>query len=166
MLFPAESRGDPFWFEAARSAFVAVGGYVAETPGLPLTIGEILHQLSATQDVKAHFEKIIAARKSGPSPLSRHCITALNDFLAASENTMNSVRKTVTARLGLWLNPRIDAATSTNDFALRPLRQRPIPIYLALPPDNPDRTPPLLHLSFHHHPHLTPRNLPHQNPKL
>ena len=49
MLFPAESRGDPFWFEAARSSFVAIGGYVAETPGLPLTIGEILRQLSATQ---------------------------------------------------------------------------------------------------------------------
>ncbi|WP_244430255.1 type IV secretory system conjugative DNA transfer family protein, partial [Bradyrhizobium liaoningense] len=112
MLFPAESRGDPFWFEAARSAFVAIGGFVAETPGLPLTIGEILRQLSATQDLKAHFDKIIANRKGGLSPLSRHCITALNDFLAASENTLNSVRKTVTARLGLWLNPRIDAATS------------------------------------------------------
>ena len=35
MLFPAESRGDPFWFEAARSAFVAVGGYVAKRPGSP-----------------------------------------------------------------------------------------------------------------------------------
>ncbi|MHC2754483.1 hypothetical protein ACVIWV_009997 [Bradyrhizobium diazoefficiens] len=101
MLFPAESRGDPFWFEAARSAFVAIGGYVAETPGLPLTIGETLRQLSATQDLKAHFDRIIADRKAGPSPLSRHCITALNDFLAASENTLNSVRKTVTARLGL-----------------------------------------------------------------
>ncbi|MEO6382191.1 MAG: type IV secretory system conjugative DNA transfer family protein, partial [Nitrobacter sp.] len=83
MLFPAESRGDPFWFEASRSAFVAIGGYVAETPGLAFTIGEILHQLSASHDLKAHFEKIIAARKSGPSPLSRNCITALNDFLAA-----------------------------------------------------------------------------------
>ncbi|UGY11900.1 type IV secretory system conjugative DNA transfer family protein (plasmid) [Bradyrhizobium septentrionale] len=136
MLFPAESRGDPFWFEAARSAFVAIGGYVAETPGLPLTIGEILHQLSAAHDLKAHFEKLIASRKSGPSPLSRNCITALNDFLAASENTMNSVRKTVTARLGLWLNPRIDAATSTNDFDLRLLRQRPMSIYLGVTPDN------------------------------
>src|SRR5258708_26594538 len=99
MLFPAESRGDPFWFEAARSAFVAVGGYVAETPGLPLPIGEILHQLSAPPDLKAHFEKLVAARTSEPAPLSRHCITALHDFLAASENTMNSLRKPVTARL-------------------------------------------------------------------
>ncbi|WFU00203.1 type IV secretory system conjugative DNA transfer family protein (plasmid) [Bradyrhizobium barranii] len=166
MLFPAESRGDPFWFEAARSAFVAIGGYVAETPGLPLTIGEILHQLSAASDLKSHFEKIISARKSGPSPLSRHCITALNDFLAASENTLSSVRKTVTARLGLWLNPRIDAATSTNDFDLRQLRQRPMSIYLGVTPDNLDRMAPLLNLFFQQVVDLNTRELPEQNPKL
>ncbi|TYL88710.1 type IV secretory system conjugative DNA transfer family protein [Bradyrhizobium rifense] len=166
MLFPAESRGDPFWFEAARSAFVAVGGYVAETPGLPLTIGEILHQLSAAPDLKTHFAKTIAARKSGPSPLSRHCVTALNDFLAASENTMNSVRKTVTARLGLWLNPRIDAATSTNDFDLRQLRQRPMSIYLGVTPDNLDRMAPLLNLFFQQVVDLNTRELPEQNSKL
>ena len=166
MLFPAESRGDPFWFEAARSSFVAIGGYVAETPGLPLTIGEILRQLSATQDLKAQFDKIIAARKAGPSPLSRHCITALNDFLAASENTLNSVRKTVTARLGLWLNPRIDAATSANDFDLRQLRQNPMSIYLGVTPDNLDRMAPLLNLFFQQVVDLNTRELPEQNPKL
>lgn len=166
MLFPAESRGDPFWFEAARSSFVAIGGYVAETPGLPLTIGEILRQLSATQDLKAHFDKIIGDRKAGPSPLSRNCITALNDFLAASENTLNSVRKTVTARLGLWLNPRIDAATSANDFDLRQLRQTPMSIYLGVTPDNLDRMAPLLNLFFQQVVDLNTRELPEQNPKL
>ncbi|MDQ8727526.1 type IV secretory system conjugative DNA transfer family protein [Bradyrhizobium sp. LHD-71] len=166
MLFPAESRGDPFWFEAARSAFVAIGGYVAETPGLPFTIGEILHQLSSAHDLKAHFDKIVAARKSSPSPLSRHCVTALSDFLAASENTMNSVRKTVTARLGLWLNPRIDAATATNDFDLRLLRQRPMSIYLGVTPDNLDRMAPLLNLFFQQVVDLNTRELPEHNPKL
>ena len=166
MLFPAESRGDPFWFEAARSSFVAIGGYVAETPGLPLTIGEILRQLSATQDLKAHFAKIVADRNAGPSPLSRHCITALNDFLAASENTLNSVRKTVTARLGLWLNPRIDSATSSNDFDLRQLRQQPTSIYLGVTPDNLDRMAPLLNLFFQQVVDLNTRELPEQNPKL
>ncbi|MBM3552971.1 MAG: type IV secretory system conjugative DNA transfer family protein [Alphaproteobacteria bacterium] len=166
MLFPSESRGDPFWFESARSAFVAIGGYVSETPGLPFTIGEILRQLSSTHDLKKHFEKIIEARKSGPSPLSRHCVTALHDFLAASENTMNSVRKTVTARLGLWLNPRIDAATAENDFDLRLLRQRSMSIYLGVTPDNLDRLSPLLNLFFQQVVDLNTRELPEQNPKL
>ncbi|HEV2160574.1 type IV secretory system conjugative DNA transfer family protein [Bradyrhizobium sp.] len=166
MLFPAESRGDPFWFEAARTAFVAIGGYIAETPGLPLTIGEILHQLSAVPDLKSHFEKIIAARRSSSPPLSRSCITALNDFLSASENTMNSVRKTVTARLGLWLNPRIDTATSANDFDLRKLRQQPMSIYLGVTPDNLERMAPLLNLFFQQVVDLNTRELPEHNSTL
>lgn len=166
MLFPSESRGDPFWFESARSAFVAIGGYVSETPGLPFTIGEILRQLSSTHDLKKHFEKIIEARKSGLSPLSRHCVTALNDFLAASENTMNSVRKTVTARLGLWFNPRVDAATAESDFDLRLLRQQPMSIYLGVTPDNLDRLGPLLNLFFQQVVDLNTRELPEHNPRL
>ena len=67
VMFPAESRGDPFRLEAARSAFVAIGGYVAETPGLPLTVGEILHQLSA-----APTSSRISRKSSQPaSPVRR-----------------------------------------------------------------------------------------------
>ena len=98
--------------------------------------------------------------------MSRHCVTALNDFLAASENTLNSVRKTVTARLGLWLNPRIDAATAENDFDLRFLRQRPMSIYLGVTPDNLDRLSPLLNLFFQQTIDLNTRELPEQNQKL
>ena len=165
MLFPAENRADPFWFETARSAFVAIGGYVAETPGLPLTIGEILRQLSASSDLKAHFLAAMKERARSTAPLSSHCIGALNDFLSASENTMNSVRKTTTARLGLWLNPRIDAATSANDFDLRELRSRPMSIFLGVTPDNLDRMAPLLNLFFQQVINLNSRELPEQNPK-
>ena len=144
MLFPPDPRGDPFWTEAARSAFIAIGGYVAETPPLPFTIGEILRQLTAASDVKAHFESVMRARGAGAEQLSAPCVAALNDFIAASENTLQSVRKTVTARLGLWLNPRIDAATATSDFDLSKLRSEAISIYLAVTPDNLDRLAPLL----------------------
>jgi len=166
MLFPAENRADPFWFETARSAFVAIGGYVAETPGLPFTIGEILRQLSSSSDLKGHFVGVMKARAKSASPLSSYCIAGLNDFLSASENTMNSVRKTTTARLGLWLNPRIDTATSANDFDLRELRSRPISIYLGVTPDNLDRMAPLLNLFFQQVIDLNSRELPEQNPKL
>jgi len=163
MLFPPEPRGDPFWTEAARSAFIAVGGYIAETPQLPFTIGEILRHLTAASDVKAHFENILKSRKAGPDQLSASCVAALNDFLAASENTLQSVRKTVTARLGLWLNPRIDAATSASDFDLSKLRSEAISIYLAVTPDNLDRLAPLLNLFFQQVVDLNARELPEHN---
>jgi len=164
MLFPPDPRGDPFWTEAARSAFIAIGGYIAETPQLPFTIGEILRQLTAASDVKAHFESAISARRTGPEQLSAPCVTALIDFLAASENTLQSVRKTVTARLGLWLNPRIDAATSASDFDLSKLRSEAISIYLAVTPDNLDRLAPLLNLFFQQVVDLNARELPEHNP--
>ncbi|TLG72606.1 type IV secretory system conjugative DNA transfer family protein [Methylocystis sp. B8] len=164
MLFPPEPRGDPFWTEAARSAFIAIGGYIAETPQLPFTIGEILRQLTAAADVKAHFERVLSGRKDGPDQLSASCVAALNDFLAASENTLQSVRKTVTARLGLWLNPRIDAATSASDFNLSKLRSEAISIYLAVTPDNLDRLAPLLNLFFQQVVDLNARELPQHNP--
>jgi type IV secretion system protein VirD4 len=164
MLFPPDPRGDPFWTEAARSAFIAIGGYTAETPNLPFTIGEILRQLTAASDVKAHFEDVLKARQRGEGALSASCVAALNDFISASENTLQSVRKTVTARLGLWLNPRIDAATSASDFDLSQLRSEAISIYLAVTPDNLDRMAPLLNLFFQQVVDLNARELPEHNP--
>ena len=131
---------------------------------MPFTIGEILRQLTATSDVKAHFEEVLSARQSGPDALSASCVAALNDFIAASEKTLQSVRKTVTARLGLWLNPRIDAATSASDFDLAVLRSEPISIYLAVTPDNLDRMAPLLNLFFQQVVDLNARELPEHNP--
>ncbi len=166
MLFPAEAGSDPFWHQSARTAFIAVGGYVAETAGLPLTIGEILRQLSAKADLKAHFTSVIAERREGSNRLSPRCIQALNDFLAASDNTFHSVRKTVTARLELWFNPRVDRATATSSFDLRALRTRSISIYLAVSPDNLDRLSPLLNLFFQQVVDLNTRELPEHNPAL
>lgn len=164
MLFPPDPRGDPFWTEAARSAFIAIGGYIAETPRLPFTIGETLRQLTVASDLKAHFESVMKARSAGPEQLSSPCVAALNDFIAASENTLQSVRKTVTARLGLWLNPRIDAATAASDFDLSELRSDAISIYLAVTPDNLDRLAPLLNLFFQQVVDLNTRRLPEHNP--
>jgi len=46
MLFPGHDKADPFWSEAARTGFIGVGGYVAATPELPFTLGEIFRQLT------------------------------------------------------------------------------------------------------------------------
>lgn len=166
MLFPADYGSDPFWYQSARTAFIAIGGYVAETPRLPLTIGEVLRQLSGAADLKVHFGEIIANRQDGPTRLSPRCVQALNDFLAASDNTFNSVRKTVTSRLELWFNPRVDKATSQSSFDLQALRTRPISIYLAVSPDNLERLSPLLNLFFQQVVDLNTRELPEHNPAL
>jgi type IV secretion system protein VirD4 len=147
MLFPANDKADPFWAEAARTGFVGVGAYVAETPALPFTLGEIFRQLTKGSP-KLRFPEAITARARAGAPLSVGCVSALTDFCSASDNTFASIKQTITARMGLWLNPLVDAATSQSDFDLREIRDRPTTIYLGASPDNIARVAPLYNLFF------------------
>lgn len=159
MLFPTPDKGDPFWSEAARTGFVGVGAYVAQTPDLPFTIGEVYRQLTAGNP-KARFPAVIEARAKGPGALPAGCVNALNDFCSASDNTFASIKQTITSRMNLWLNPRVDAATSASDFDLREMRDKRISIYLGVTPDNMARVAPLYNLFFQQLVDLNTRDLP------
>lgn len=159
MLFPATDKADPFWAEAARTGFVGVGAYVAETPALPFTLGEIFRQLTQGSP-KLRFPDAITARARAGDPLSIGCVSALTDFCSASDNTFASIKQTITARMGLWLNPRVDAATSASDFDLRRLRAQPTSIYLCASPDNVARVAPLYSLFLQQLVDLNCRELP------
>ena len=147
MLFPHPPNADPFWAESARTGFVGVGAYLAETPERPLTLGGIYAELSAG-DPRARFPALIAQRHKDGRPLSAGCVRALTDFTSSSENTFASVRQSLTAKLNLWLNPRVCAATAASDFDLGALRSRRVSIYLAASPDNLIRLAPLYALLF------------------
>jgi len=147
MLFPHPPHTDPFWTDSARTGFVAVGAYLAETSERPFTFGALYAELTAG-DARLRFPALIARRAETGHPLSPGCVQALRDFCASSENTFASVRQTLTSRLNLWLNPRVRAATEASDFDLRALRSRPTSIYLAASPDNLIRVAPLYALLF------------------
>jgi type IV secretion system protein VirD4 len=145
MLFPAPDNVDPFWAEAARTGFIGVGAYVAETEALPFSLGAIYAELTQG-DPRTRLPTRIAARIDAGQPLSVGCVSALNDFCSASENTFASIKQTITARMNLWLNPRVVAATEVSDFDLRDLRSRRISLYLGVTPDNLARVAPLYNL--------------------
>ncbi|QTN20857.1 type IV secretory system conjugative DNA transfer family protein [Brevundimonas sp. AJA228-03] len=159
MLFPGHDRADPFWAEAARTGFIGVGGYVAATPERPFTLGEIFRQLTAG-DARARLPRILAARERDGRPLPGPVVAALTDFTSSSENTFASVRQSITTRMGLWLNPRVDAATSASDFDLRDLRGGRLSLYLGATPDNMLRIQPLYALLFQQLVDLNSRALP------
>ncbi|MGE7199632.1 type IV secretory system conjugative DNA transfer family protein [Brevundimonas naejangsanensis] len=159
MLFPGHDHADPFWSEAARTGFIGVGAYVAATPDRPFTLGEIFRQLTAG-DPRQRFPKAIETRLREGRPLPAGCVAALNDFCASSENTFASVRQTLTTRMGLWLNPRVDAATTASDFDLRDLRSGKMSLYLGASPDNLLRVAPLYSLLFQQLVDLNSRSLP------
>lgn len=147
MLFPGHDHADPFWSEAARTGFIGIGAYVAETPDLPFSLGEIFRQLTRN-DARTRLPDIIKARGQTDAPLSAGCISALSDFCGSSENTFASIRQTITSRMGLWLNPTVDAATAASDFDLRDLRRGGLSLYLGASPDNMLRVAPLYSLLF------------------
>nr|WP_315051446.1 type IV secretory system conjugative DNA transfer family protein [uncultured Brevundimonas sp.] len=159
MLFPAHSHADPFWSEAARTGFIGVGAYVATTPDLPFTLGEIYRQLTEG-DPRDRFPRLIEQRRLDGDPLPRGATTALTDFCSSGENTFASIRQSITTRMGLWLNPLVDAATSASDFDLRTIRNGRLSLYLAASPENMDRVAPLYALLFQQLVDLNSRDLP------
>lgn len=159
MLFPGHDHADPFWSEAARTGFIGVGAYVAASPSLAFTLGEIFRQLTEA-DPRRRFPRAIEARRQAGDPLPPACVSALNDFCASSENTFASIRQSITTRMGLWLNPAVDAATAASDFDLRDLRQGTMSLYLGATPDNLMRVAPLYSLLFQQLVDLNSRNLP------
>jgi type IV secretion system protein VirD4 len=130
MLFPAPPNTDQFWAESARTGFIGVGAYVAETPELPFSLGVIYRELTRG-DPRIRLPATVKARAKSERPLSAGCTSALGDFCAASEKTFASIKQTITARMNLWLNPRICAATDASDFDLRQLRSKRMSLYLA-----------------------------------
>jgi type IV secretion system protein VirD4 len=168
MLYPETPGTDPFWIASARTLFLGIGLYVFETPSLPKTIGEILRQGMASDDegFAAHWKRLVEGRNSGRTPLSGECVRALYDVIDLSPVTASSIRKTFTSRLDLWLNPLLDAATSTNDFDLLELRSRRMSIYVGVNPEDLHRLRPVLSLFFQQAIGLQTRQLPEHNPAL
>src|SRR5215471_18776146 len=165
MVFPHVSGDQQFWTDAGRSAFIGAACFLAETPGLPLTFGEVLRLLSSSAEAERMLERIAARRLAG-KPYSEATVKLLEDYLRGSPDLVNSIRKTVTARLSLWANPRVDAATSANDFDLRNLRQYLHAIYIGVTPDNIARLRPLLALLFQQIVDLSVRTLPKHDPTV
>lgn len=159
MLFPTPPNTDPFWTEAARVGLIAVGAYIAETPERPFSLGAVYAEL-ADGDPRSRLPAVMIARTDAGRPLSVGCAKALADFCSASENTFAGVKQTITSRLGLWINPRVCAATEASDFDLRDLRERRISLYLAVSPDNLARVSPLYNLLLQQLVDLNTRELP------
>ncbi|MBB6193150.1 type IV secretion system protein VirD4 [Sphingobium wenxiniae] len=159
MLWPPPSDGESFWMDSARTAFLGVASYIAATPDLPFTMGEVYRNFSAG-DAKARFPVIIRQRAANGDPLSEPCVSALSDWISSSANTFTSIRQSVSAKINLWLNPYVDAATSESDFDLRHFRSRPISLYLGVSPDNMERVADIYNLLFQQLIDLNVRELP------
>lgn len=150
MLSPDPASGDPFWPASCRDLFLGIGLYVIETPTLPRTMGEMLRQVmyGEAEGIGDHWRSVIQRREDSGEPLSPTCKRMLYDFINLSPQTQSSIRKTFTAKLQLWTNPLVDAATSSDSFNLYDLRRKRISIYFGVNPDDLGMLGQLLNLFF------------------
>jgi type IV secretion system protein VirD4 len=148
MLYPKKDGNDSFWADQARNLFVGITLYCLES-GYPFTIGEALRRVNGGGKPKEFWQDVIA---KGTNPdgvvLSQDCLNALRQFAGNSENTLTSILASFTAPLGIFANPLVDAATSSDDFDVREIFKRKMTVYLVIPPNKLDEAALLINLFF------------------
>lgn len=65
MLFPDQQGVDPIWTATPRSLFLGIVLLLLETPGKPVTLGQVLRESLADGDGAKYFNGIIASRSLG-----------------------------------------------------------------------------------------------------
>lgn len=167
MLVPDRPGVDPIWTATPRKLFLGVVLYMLETPGVPVTLGELLRQLSTAEDTASYFARVINEREGSDNELSFACTQALISFIGIeSEKTRSGVKESLTSTLELWANPTIDAATSGNDFDLRDLRKRRMGVFLSLKPAQLEMLAPVINLFYQQVFNLNTDQMPEENPEL
>lgn len=193
VFYPSHGGNDSFWDDQARNLFVGLSLYVAETPHLPFTIGEVLRQSSGKgKSIKDYLTDIINERNyreaeelneetgelekvlkpildwdgEGLPPLSMECVDMLNRFLNTSDNTRSSILSSFNAPLLIWSNPIVDAATSASDFDLRDIRRKRMSIYIGINPNKISEAGRLVNLFFSQLINVNLDKLPEEDPTI
>ncbi len=157
MIYENPVRQDnAFWIESSRTSFIAFAALIASQAEKPFTIGEI-YALAASGTLKGDLEKELKKKTTKLSPMARK---SLEDIARMPAETFGGVVQNVTAKLSLWINPKVAAATERSDFDLRQLRDRPMTIYLGVDPSESERVAPLFSLLCQQIVDLNCRELP------
>lgn len=166
MLYPKRDGDGAFWNDAARNLFVAVSLYCLES-GYQLTIGEVLRRASGDGRPKDFWQGVLDSGVSGSGHvLGKHCRDLLNQFVSNSDNTLTSILSTFTAPLGIFMNPLVDLATSSDSFDFRDVRRKKMSIYIVVPANRLAEASLLINLFFSVAIDQNTKTLPENDPSL
>jgi type IV secretion system protein VirD4 len=167
MLIPEVLGKDPIWTATPRALFLGISLMLFETPGKPVTLGQVLRESVYEGDGSAYFTRLIKERAEAGNPFSGACVRAMTTYTSIDADvTRAGIIAGFRSRLELWANPLVDAATSANDFDLREVRKTPMTIYVCVTQDNLERMAPLLNLFFQQLIGLNTRVLPRKDKAL
>ena len=142
VLYPLRQSGADgasFFQESAMRLFCALAQYAWETRferEEPVTLALILAMSSPQgQDLQDWIGAELGRRAENGAALSQSCAQSLAAFAQANKRTASDVVATLQAPLGIFADPAIAAATSTNDFSFLDLRRKKMTVYVNLRPN-------------------------------
>ena len=145
LLLPHAPRSDPMWTNEARDLFLGLALLVLDDPQVPHTIGQVYRTLKRETDLAEIAQLALEQPAAALDPAARQ---SLANFKNKAAKEQSGVKSTLTAALGLWANPQIDAATAASDFDLRTLRFHRASVYVGVAQDQLLTLAPLLNLFF------------------
>lgn len=173
MLYPDGADEQKFWVSQARNAFLAFALYLFENhddarrSGFPSVVARpslgALYRL-ATGDGSPWKDHL---RMLGSSAfLGANARTAFANLVSQADDTLASILGTLKEPLNAWINPVLDAATSTDDFLLTELRRQRMTIYVGIQPNKLAESRLILNLFFSQVINLNTRTLPQDDARL
>ena len=189
ILFPTPRNADGstmFFVESARKLFVGLGLYLIETEqerrreaerekkldgyGWRTTLTN-LFKLTTPQDggsLAQWVKQTLKLRAMKPkTDLSSQCRTLLQEFANNDQETAMNILASMTAPLGIFLDPVVEMATSDDDFRLDQVRQELMTVYVGVVPTEAATFSRLLNLFFSQLIDVNvQQGLPENNPKL
>ena len=171
MLYPDGDDRQKFWTSHARNAFLAFSLFLFERwdedrtngfAGACPTLGAVFRMSAGNGvDLRAHLQALASQPFLGGA--TRAAFTSL---FSQAEETFASIIGTFKEPLNAWVNPVLDAATSSNDFLLTDLRRKRMTIYVGIQPNKLAEARLILNLFFSQAINLNTRELPGSNPEL
>ena len=161
----SKNDNSDFWNAAAREAFCAVACLLAESLNEPLTMANVLRTFQRADSNKWLLQQIELRRRTN-KPYSRSVVDGISSYVAKDAKLGGSICTGITAKLQIWSNPRVAAATNETDFDLREIRRRHMTIYIGVSPGDVPRVAPLLRLLFDALLSVNTSRTPEQDPTL
>lgn len=145
-----------FWYNEARSLFLAVVLYLLADPSKIKSFGEVTRTMRS-DDVTYNLSVVLDTLGNVIHPVGYMNITA---FLQKADKERSGVISTMNSALELWANPLIDSATASSDFNVQMMKKKKTTVYVGLTPDNIARLQKLMQVFYQQSTEFLSRKMP------
>ena len=123
------------WRPSAQTLAFGLLYYLLNTPGQAASFGRLARLVDHEDGLHRFMRHLIDEHKAGKRRLPDLCRMIFSGYLECAHETREGYRLNLRAALSVFMNPYVDAATSSTspDLDPRRMRERPMTVYLSMP---------------------------------